>query len=229
MSPADAESEREVAFALDGQTRLAGFGVGLSGERVDDWLAHAVTRKPADLRRHVQRITHLCEQGAAVALAGALADLFLVLGDKGLALRSRVLEQAAAVLSPAHLEWFRARLADGLAPHAAVPEGCVTLLGSGATGATQLVTRSAAALVAPVPADDGSDDLLELVSELILQGDLESACELLEAEIGVSPAEPALQRELAKLLGHLGDRHKRQACVARLQRLGVGLIPELTS
>jgi hypothetical protein len=216
----------EVAFALSAQTRLAGVGVGLPGLCVADWFSHAVTRNPSDLRRHVQRIVHLCERGAPEAVH-ALADMFLVLGARGYALRERMLRYASPLLSAACRDWFRERLADGRAAHVALPEGCVPLLGSGATGTTRLLGRVGD--LTEAEDDKASSDFLENISELILQGQFDAACDLLVDGIRVAPDNLVLQRELAKILAYRNDPEAWRACVARLRAQGVELIAELQS
>jgi len=216
----------EVSFALSAQTRLAGVGVGLPGQCVADWFSHAVTRNPSDLRHHVQRIVYLCEQEAP-EVAHALADMFLVLGASGYPLRQRMLRYASPLLSVACRDWFRDRLADGKAAHVGLPEGCVPLLGSGATGTTRLLDR-----VSDPAEDNGnepSSDLLENVSELILQDRMDAARDLLEGGICAEPDNLVLQRELLKILAYRNDPEAQRACLARLRVQGVELMAEVQS
>jgi len=192
----------EVSFALNAQTRLAGVGVGLSELCVADWFSHAVARNPANLRRHVQRIVYLCEQKAA-GVANALADMFLVLGRSGYPLRQRMLRYASPLLSHACRDWFQERLADGRAAHVGLPEGCVPLLGSGATGVTRLLELGDDS--EPSSSSEAASDLLESVSEHLLQGQLGAACDLLEDGIRAEPDNLALQHELAKIIAYRND------------------------
>jgi len=214
----------EVSFALSARTRLANVGVGFAGSCVEDWLSRAVARNPSDLRRHVQRIIHLCERRAP-EVANALADLFMVLGTKGYPLRLRLLQRVAPLLSATSLDWFRDRLADGRAAHVGLPEDCVSLLGSGATGTTRLVERCDSPAAAAH--SKASSDLLESISEYILQGQFAAACEMLENEIRAAPGDLALQRELARILAHRNDPEARLALIARLRAQDIELIAEL--
>ncbi|MCU7874706.1 MAG: hypothetical protein KZQ91_18350 [Candidatus Thiodiazotropha sp. (ex Lucinoma borealis)] len=67
-------------------------------KKAADYLDHAVTRKPDDLRSHVQRIhVHIHRQDVD-ALYGALLDLFIVLKEKGRPLRERMLKLSQTVL-----------------------------------------------------------------------------------------------------------------------------------
>ncbi len=54
-------------------------------------LAHRISRNPTDLTSHVQRIFTARRKGDLDALYGALVDLFITLGEKGKALRCRIL------------------------------------------------------------------------------------------------------------------------------------------
>lgn len=62
-------------------------------------LSHRLMRQPENLRAHTQRVL-LCMRHADLysRLAGALYDLFFVLGANGLALRQRLLAASLSVL-----------------------------------------------------------------------------------------------------------------------------------
>ncbi|MCU7931763.1 MAG: hypothetical protein KZQ90_13255 [Candidatus Thiodiazotropha sp. (ex Codakia rugifera)] len=67
-------------------------------KKAADYLDHAVTKKPFDLRSHVQRIHVHIYRRDADALHGALLDLFIVLKEKGRPLRERMLKLSQTVL-----------------------------------------------------------------------------------------------------------------------------------
>ena len=87
--------------------------------RTADYLAHCVARNPRDLRAHARRIAIHHALGERDDLAGAVIDLFIVLGDKGASLKRLLFDRHAAELrlSPA---WSAlAAAVDGaLSPHA---------------------------------------------------------------------------------------------------------------
>jgi hypothetical protein len=104
----DPEAHRRLSSALSNPRFEAAFlHNGLSEPHLDTLgqvketkahLAHTIARRPKDLRLHVERILLYAESGDP-DMIGALGDLFLVLGDKGLPLRRRMLALARPFLS----------------------------------------------------------------------------------------------------------------------------------
>lgn len=64
------------------------------GDDTLDYLTHHVSRLPVDLRNHCRRILLQYERGDPDSLYSSLLDLFLILEDRGYALRKRMLEGA---------------------------------------------------------------------------------------------------------------------------------------
>jgi len=79
-----------------------------------DYLAHQITRNSSDLHSHTQRIFHFIEKKEDKALYSALVDLFLILGDKGLPLRKRMLISAHTLLSDEEFDCLKQSLSCGL-------------------------------------------------------------------------------------------------------------------
>lgn len=190
----------EPGFVLPTQRRLIGAGAGLPPPQVTDWLCHEVARRPRDLRRHVQRIHHQLDHDGPDGIAGALTDLFMVLGDSGLGLRRMLLTRALPRLDDVAVRWFATRLQRGLSPNEAVPAGFRTVLGCGATATTRLL-RSAP----PAAADDARehaediDGILDAVSDHVVEGRFDAAHRLVTDALARWPDDPALRNALDKL------------------------------
>mgnify|MGYP006929323918 CR=1 FL=1 len=91
-------------------TALEGKGLIYDGPHKSVLLHHftrLVASEPNNLRSHVQRVylSILCHDAAE--LPGALSDLFLILGNKGLPLRKRLIEQAAPLLRQDDMALFQ--------------------------------------------------------------------------------------------------------------------------
>lgn len=80
-------------------------------------LAHLemhLARKPDDLTSHTRRILIAGQLGDGEATYGALVDLFIVLGERGVGLKSAMLSQTALQLDPAQRRFLASHLASGV-------------------------------------------------------------------------------------------------------------------
>jgi hypothetical protein len=88
--------------------------------RTADYLAHCVARNPGDLRAHARRIAVHHALGEDQELAAAVIDLFIVLGDKGVALKRLLFIRHDSELRRTRCYPALAGALDGaLSPHAA--------------------------------------------------------------------------------------------------------------
>jgi hypothetical protein len=88
--------------------------------RTADYLAHCIARNPRDLRAHARRIAVHHARGEDQDLAGAVIDLFIVLGDKGKSLKHLLLDRHDSELRRTGCYPALAQALDGaLSPHAA--------------------------------------------------------------------------------------------------------------
>lgn len=126
-------------FLFEGRRHLSwrlrdGCGPGL------DYLEYRIVAVPGDLRAHVARIALLVRCARRERLVGALADLWIVLGTAGEALRLRLLQALAPLLdedAAAGLLWgCRGQCLRPWDPRLAGLPGC--LLGLGVQGDTDL-------------------------------------------------------------------------------------------
>lgn len=129
-------------FSLAGERRLvlAGQGDPRTGSR---YLAHRIIDNPRDLRAHVQRIYLLLVAGDEVTLRASIVDLFIVLGDKGHALKARMLDCATPVLSKTVAAFLRKHLHTGFHPwDNTISTMRMSLLSLGYIGRRELVRRT---------------------------------------------------------------------------------------
>lgn len=188
----------DVHFNLAGERRLvlAGRGDARDGSR---YLAHRIIDNPRDLRAHVQRILLLLAAGDEITLRASLVDLFIVLGDKGQALKTRMLDCASPLLSKTVAAFLRKHLATGFKPwDSAVSAMRMSLLSLGYIGRHELVERSG------VTMSGGSLDALAAARASLEYGQLEVAIETLEAANEAFPDDWEVITALEEL-HHLGD------------------------
>ncbi len=145
-----------------------------------DYIRHLerrILRRPRDLESHVRRILALKELSDADGIAGALADLFLVLGDRGWALRERLYAAVRKHLEPAHARFFGRHLDSGLSPTDPMPSFERSRLSKQVIGTTRIV----------VTRGDEWSDAFELSRQAADAGADDEARELLEGLLDVDP------------------------------------------
>lgn len=106
-----AEVPFEPAFFSPGTRLLPSLPVTGWRQRYAEHLGFHVTAKNRDLLAHVRRVLLWAAAGNRQATYRSLADLFQVLGTKGLELRRDILQRVAPVLSPPQVSSLRAQLA----------------------------------------------------------------------------------------------------------------------
>lgn len=153
------EEASDPTFVLDSERGLQLSAAARARVAPDDawrWLAMRVAREPLDLRAHTQRIRLLADCREPNRLFGALVDLFLVLGNKGIGLRYTVLDIARPVLDPDDHAYLRAHLVGGLHPGAQLPLATGSVISRGVIGTSAVVTAVATARP-PAPHDPYDD------------------------------------------------------------------------
>lgn len=96
-------------FDIEGSRHLL-LGEQVSRDAAVVYLGHRILENPNDLRSHVQRILLLTDGDDESALQGALIDLFIALGERGDALKARMLTHAAPRLSRTAVLFFERNL-----------------------------------------------------------------------------------------------------------------------
>lgn len=170
------------------------------------YLGHRIVQQPRELRSHVQRILLLIREGDGASLYGALVDLLITLGDKGLALKQRMLELAAPLLNRTSLLSLQRQLESGIrACDPAIARVRSSLLRSGFCGTEQLVLRHKPQGAGP---ERGP---LEEARELLEYGQLDQALETLENALLINPDQPEIADELLELYRRMGELDRMEA------------------
>lgn len=172
------------------RTLLPRFEDANERQRYLDQLNRKITQTPRDLHAHTQRIFMLYLQRDNPAYFGAVIDLLIALGPKGLGLKKSILAPTYGLLNRQQQGYIQQHLHSGIARTAAVPSRYARLSPklSSDTGAYNhdksrrvegdQVLRKARYKLAMEHVDD-AQALLEqaLISD---PSDMEIACELLE-------------------------------------------------
>lgn len=187
------------------------------------YLGHRIVRHPRELRSHVQRIMLLIRQEDGASLYGALVDLLITLGDKGLGLKQRMLNLATPLLNRTSLAFLQRHLETGIrACDPAVARVRSSLLRAGFCGTDQLVVRHRTQTDAPerTPLDEAR--------ELIEYGQLEQALETLENALLINPDQPEVAGELLDLYTRMGELDRLEAMREQML-INFGRAPEAWS
>jgi hypothetical protein len=189
---------REPAFSIDGDK-----SVRLSGKMADsmasDYLAHWVAHHPLDLIRHVQRINLHSDRAEPERLFAALVDLFIALGERGVALRGRMLDGARQLLGHERVKLLQRSLASGLTANHHLGDIPGSMLGHPVGGVFDVVTRSARPFVAR--------SALEEARALVDEGHIDAAQSLLETALTDNPHDTELAEEV--LLVYRATRNRQ--------------------
>lgn len=154
-------------------------GLNEAGRVADE----AVAADTQDLRAHIQRIRLHWQRRDAGAAFGALVDLFLVLGDKGISLRSRILRRCEDLLSTEQRVFLLQNLDSGLAETAELPPGTASVIRRAPAGDPAAIHHG------------GSDSVVfDLAQEYIKLNWQDLATELLQELIDEEPDNEAARR-----------------------------------
>ncbi|MGK0674722.1 MAG: hypothetical protein ABWU16_08710 [Halothiobacillaceae bacterium] len=170
------------------------------------YLGHCIVNHPHDLRSHVRRILLLIRQEDGASLYGALVDLLIALGDKGLALKRRMLDLATPLLNRTSLAFLQRQLEPGVdACNLDIARVRASLLRAGSCGNHPLVLRH------KVQRSALERTPLEEARELIEYGQLEQALETLEDALLRDPDQEEIAAELLELYTRMGALERREA------------------
>lgn len=160
-------------------------------DSLGEYFCHCITRNPRDLLSHVRRIVLAHDQGGDDELFPALFDLFIVLGNKGVELRKRMLGFARSELAMGHYKQLLDSLAIGMRERD-IPTVPGSALQSGLEGWTVLIHDGDHQSSSP------RDPLLE-AREFLEYSQLEEARILLEAAVLMAPHRVELHDELLEI------------------------------
>lgn len=179
-------------------------------QKISEYLTHLVSRSPLDLTSHTQRIRLYRDLGDAEGIYGALLDLFIALGDKGLQLRKRLLQQTIFSLHPEHYEALSHALENRLTDSRLLPSSPYAVLSGAAGGEAQLVRQI-----------QDSDNIhqeapLEIAGDLLNSGLIQQAQSVLEEALLATPQHEKISLELLQIYRYTNNRND---CITMFNRL----------
>jgi len=207
------------AFVLVSQKNLR---LGGECETQDAWryLSTLLVRNPLGLRRHVQRIYLLIDSDNPELLFGALVDLNLVLKDKGLDLRTTLLERAKVHLGDDQYQYLYQHLDKGLSKEQVLPVTAGSLYDRALVGLQDIVGRAKQEI------DNGELDALTEAASLLEYGQLDEARRLLENALLETPEDGMIEAELLAIYRATRNKEAFEQMRKRLQDNGLTLSPE---
>ncbi|MEW8313402.1 MAG: hypothetical protein AB2669_19885 [Candidatus Thiodiazotropha endolucinida] len=161
-------------------------------------LAHSVAREPFNLINHVRRVRLHLAYNDADASFGAMLDLHLVLGDKGISLRGSLLRQLKKILPQDRYDLFLKHYKPGLRPDQSLPASRHSVLGNFFAGNTILVKKETPRTTPSLK----QHNPLNLAREELNFGDVSKAQQILEEALIEAPKTPELHHELLELYSH---------------------------
>ncbi len=176
-----------------------------------DFLAHRIARSPHELLLHVQRIRLQCRRSATDDVYGALLDLFIVLGDKGLPLRRRLLKSVGRLLREDQRSILIAGLRRGIRASDPVPHSIHSRLTGGLSGTVQLVEALHLSSV-----ERSVDPVIE-ARDLLDCSQIDAARYLLEQHLLQAPQRAELSQELLAIYRHTRNYRDFKRLYAQLK------------
>lgn len=180
-------------------------------------LGYRIVVNPRDLRTHVQRILVCLRLRDENALRGSLVDLFIVLEGRGQALKLRMLETAAPILSKTLAAFLRRHLNTGFKPwDASISQVRMSLLSLGYIGTHSIIVKHERA-------DEAANDPIATARACIEYGQLDVALETLEDALRINPED----RAIAEALLPIYERGTDPERAARMRKYLGGALNEL--
>ena len=183
------------------------------GNKAERYLARAVARTPTNLIAQIQRVNVHLAQRDKEGVYGALLDLFIALGDKGVPVRRRMLRRAHPLLSEERFQALATHLEKGVSATDPMPPTSCSVLSKGLSGTRQLVVRTAG--TAPARRDPLKEAL-----EHIEYCQIDRAKEILEQAVLDDPARTELHDTLLAIYRASNDLQSFTAMRAKLDKLG---------
>lgn len=173
-------------------------------------LCSSVARDPLDLESHSRRVLLALRLSDADRLMAAMVDLFLALGPRGMGLRRRLLDLAAAQLEAEDALFLRDHLASGLPVGTPLPAGCASVLDVSLMGQRHMVGHHR-------EVQASAQGPLAQAVEMLDLGDVDGARALLESAVLEAPDDEPLARELQVIYRHSRDDVGRARLVGELE------------
>jgi hypothetical protein len=185
------------------------------GSSISDYLTFCIIRNPADLISHMRRIILLGKIGDSEELYAALIDLFITLGSKGKALRSRLLQQYRSRLTPAQHTTLSQSSKQGITVVQS-PLSSASVLAKGITGTCSLIRP-----ITDTRREEKSSDPLQEARKYIEYSQIDAAREVLERAVLENPERIELQKELLELYRAGRDVENFQKIFRELHSSGI--------
>ncbi|MCF6322890.1 MAG: hypothetical protein L3J89_00965 [Gammaproteobacteria bacterium] len=179
-------------------------------EKIAHYLSHQISRMPQDLTSHAQRISLYLREGDTENTYAALLDLFLVLGNKGLPLRKRLLQQAVSVITAENYGFLSSTLPTALVITCNTPLSHLSALSLGRTSEKKIIRKTS---------DEQSqkkESPLLIVRDLLNSGQISQAQSILESALLTEPDNDDISDELLQIYRHT---HDRSGCIQMLKKL----------
>lgn len=163
-----------------------------------------ISRNSENLHYHIQYIHGLLanENSDSSAIYTALLDLFIVLKDKGLALKKRLLALSKPQLSSQEFEFLESNLIAGINRNTVLPEGSYSMLSANFIGRSDFIEKQ--------QLQHGYASAYDEVVSLLEYGDLEQAQALLEQALKEQPTNATIAKELVTIYQHYNDEPSLQ-------------------
>jgi len=208
--------DSDVSFLIDDNPILY-LQLGSSNENAAENLSYRIIRDPGDLRAHVQRIALYMRMQDEQGVYGALVDLFISLGENGISIRQRLLEQAKAFLSNQKTLFFRSIMQRGICDSDPLPDAHLAVLSKGYIGKNNFIVRTA-----HTSCSSKNDPRQEAI-DCLIYGQVDKARKILEEAVLQEPWREDLQTDLLEIYWATRDL---KACQAMYERLADEFIPE---
>ena len=185
---------------------------------ITDKLAHKITRFPNDLRSHIQRIFIFIEHKKNESVYSSLIDLFLVLGDKGAALRKRMLSSAQFLLSETQFSVLSQSFSSDSFPQSSLVDISQSVLSSGNNSGMPFILK----------VDESEDDINTIIDEArsyLEYGQLGEAINALQEAVITYPNKLELQYDLLEIFQKTHDKAGFIDCYEQLIDKGLYLPP----
>lgn len=212
--------ELPLMFSLEGEKRLQVANY-YAPEQAWRFLSHHIRRYPMDLRSHTQRILLARNDSLRDRLPGSLQDIFIALGDSGQQLRRHLLTLVQDALAEEEAAFFAEWLEQG----------------SGFGGGSMkwrkgslLASGQEVASASLVKVERGQErakytDVMAEVVACLEYGQVDTARELLEAEMIADRANEAMEQELANIYQYTRDKGRLDAMLKQMEAAGRELTP----
>lgn len=130
------ENELRVKFRSPADGAIASLG---HTDQPPQTFEKRIRRNPGDLSAHIERVRYYLTQTNRSGCFSALVDLFIVLGPRGLGLRTRMMKQSAELLSGDLHNFLDNHLNSGISARICLPCDTSSILTEAISGTTELM------------------------------------------------------------------------------------------